>query len=58
MNKISSVGCLLVLSFLSAQAGAHIDLVSPTPRLAGETGGSQLKTKPCGQTQDKRTTDT
>jgi len=57
MKKTSSVGSVLVAMLFVGQAEAHIDLVSPTPRLSGQTGGSQLKTKPCGQTQNKRTTD-
>jgi hypothetical protein len=32
-------------------------MISPTPRLGGQAGGGQLKTKPCGQTTNKRTTD-
>jgi hypothetical protein len=47
----------LPLTLLAGQASAHIDLVSPPPRLQGEAGGGQLKTKPCGQTNDMRTTD-
>ncbi len=38
-------------------ASAHLNLVSPTPRLQGEAGGTQLKTKPCGQTTNARTAD-
>lgn len=41
----------------TATAHAHVDMVSPTPRQAGEAGGNQLKSKPCGQTTNKRTTD-
>lgn len=41
----------------AATALAHVDLISPTPRLQGEAGGNQLKTKPCGQTTNARTTD-
>lgn len=38
-------------------ASAHLNLVTPPPRLQGEAGGNQLKTKPCGQTVNARTAD-
>lgn len=41
----------------AATAHAHVDMISPTPRLGGQAGNTQLKTKPCGQTTNKRTTD-
>jgi len=36
---------------------AHVELLSPPPRLPGQANGNQLKSKPCGQTTNKRTTD-
>src|SRR5690349_18180713 len=41
----------------TATAYAHVDMISPPPRLTGSANGNQLKTKPCGQTTNKRTTD-
>ena len=57
--SLAFVSLASALPFLLAgtTASAHVDLVAPPPRLQGEAGGSQLKTKPCGQTTDKRTTD-
>jgi hypothetical protein len=47
--------CGVAVVSLVGSASAHVDLVSPPPRLAGEAGGNQLKTKPCGQTNNMRT---
>lgn len=55
MDKKSSFGFGLFALLLAAPAGAHLDLLDPPPRLKGEDGGDQLKTKPCGQTTNKRT---
>lgn len=57
MHKTSSFGFGLVALLLAAPVSAHIDLISPPARLKGQDGNSQLKTKPCGQTTNKRTTD-
>lgn len=46
------------ISLGSATAEAHLDLLSPRARALGQEGdGTQLKTKPCGQSSNARTTD-
>lgn len=44
-----------LVSALASSGQAHVDLISPTPRLGGQAGGGQLKTKPCGQSTNMRT---
>jgi hypothetical protein len=56
-NTLVALASALPLMLGAARASAHLDLIAPPPRLAGETGGGQLKTKPCGQTVNARTTD-
>jgi hypothetical protein len=43
------------LLLAAGTASAHLNLVSPPPRLEGQAGGNQLKTKPCGQMTNMRT---
>jgi hypothetical protein len=57
MDKISGLGFGLFALLLAAPASAHLDLLDPPARLKGQDGNTQLKTKPCGQTTNKRTTD-
>lgn len=54
-RKWAGLGCGLVVSATSASASAHVDLLEPSPRLAGSEGGIQLKNGPCGQTANART---
>jgi MYXO-CTERM domain-containing protein len=55
MNKTIGFGFGLLSLVVASPALAHVDLVSPPPRLTGSIGGDELKTKPCGQNQNKRT---
>lgn len=57
MRNTFSFGFGLFALLLAAPASAHLDLLSPPARLKGQDGNTQLKTKPCGQTTNKRTTD-
>jgi hypothetical protein len=57
MHMSPRFGFGLLTLLIAAPASAHLDLLSPTARLKGEDGNTQLKTKPCGQTTNKRTTD-
>jgi Lytic polysaccharide mono-oxygenase, cellulose-degrading len=45
----------LCAALLPGAALAHVDLLSPPPRQAGQAGGNQLKLGPCGQTTNGRT---
>jgi hypothetical protein len=55
MDKKSSFGFGLFALLVALPASAHLDLLDPPARLKGEDGNTQLKTKPCGQTTNKRT---
>lgn len=55
MDKKSSFGFGLFALLVALPASAHLDLVDPPARLKGQDGNTQLKTKPCGQTANKRT---
>jgi hypothetical protein len=57
MKKTFILGLGLVGLLTSASASAHVEMLTPTPRLPGEAGGNQLKSAPCGQDTNKRTTD-
>lgn len=52
--EVSSLAGLLAV-VLTTPAHAHLDLTDPPPRLGGEEGGSELKTGPCGQRSNGRT---
>jgi hypothetical protein len=45
----------LTLTLLVGTASAHVELMTPPPRLAGQAGGNALKQKPCGQSSNMRT---
>jgi Lytic polysaccharide mono-oxygenase, cellulose-degrading len=57
MKKTYILGFCLVGALTSTSARAHVEMLSPPPRLPGEAGGNQLKAKPCGQDTNARTTD-
>ena len=40
---------------VAVTANAHIELLNPTPRSAGQAGGNDLKNMPCGQAVNGRT---
>lgn len=56
-SNMRRLGLTLLLSLIPTTAFAHVELLEPQPRLAGREGGRQLKTGPCGQTENARTTD-
>ena len=51
LSTLGAGACLLV----GIPAHAHLTLTSPPPRLAGMSGGNQLKVGPCGQSNNART---
>jgi MYXO-CTERM domain-containing protein len=57
MKNTYIFGFSLLTLVTSASASAHVEMLTPTPRLAGQAGGNQIKEKPCGQDVNMRTTD-
>ena len=53
---VASALALSTVLLQAATAEAHVSLVDPPPRLDGEAGGNQLKSRPCGQNANARTT--
>jgi len=53
---LASTLALSAVLLVGHGARAHVSLIDPPPRLEGEAGVHQLKSRPCGQNSNARTT--